>query len=73
MKAYCIFDLREVLDADRLGRYSHGVLDTVRAHGGCYLEVGGSCEVVEGDWSPGFPVLLEFPGIVEARTWYGSP
>lgn len=73
MKAYCLFDVREVLDSEKLDRYSRGVLETVEAHGGRYLHVGGSCEVVEGDWSPSFPVLIEFPGIDEARAWYRSP
>jgi uncharacterized protein (DUF1330 family) len=73
MKAYCIFDVREVIDPEGLERYTRGVLETVQAHGGRYLSVGGKCQVVEGDWSPGFLVLIEFPGIEQARAWYDSP
>ncbi len=72
MKAYCIFDVREILDPEKLERYTRGVLQTVRAHGGRYLNVGGICRVVEGDWRPGFPVLIEFPSSAEANAWYGS-
>jgi uncharacterized protein (DUF1330 family) len=72
MKAYFIFDVREVIDSEKLDRYTHAVLDTVRAHGGRYLEVGGRCEAVEGDWSPNFLVLIEFPGSAAARAWYES-
>ena len=66
------FDVREVIDAEKLDTYSRGVLDSVQAYGGRYLEVGGQCEVLEGDWSPRFPVLIEFPGFAEARASYDS-
>jgi len=72
MKAYCIFDVREIIDPDKLELYTRDVLATVQAHGGRYLSVGGLCHLVEGDWSPSFPVLIEFPGIEQARNWYDS-
>lgn len=72
MKAYCIFDIREILDPEKLQAYTQGVLKTVRAHGGRYLNLGGNCRVLEGQWSPVFPVLIEFPGAAEANAWYES-
>ena len=72
MKAYCIFDVREIVDAEKLERYTQGVLQTVQAHGGRYLNVGGNCRVVEGDWTPNYPVLIEFPDSTRANAWYGS-
>ncbi|HKJ53017.1 MAG TPA: DUF1330 domain-containing protein [Gammaproteobacteria bacterium] len=72
MKAYCIFDVREIVDGDKLEAYTRDVLATVQAHGGCYLSVGGNCRVLEGSWSPEFLVLIEFPGIEQARSWYES-
>ena len=72
MKAYCIFDVREILDPEKLQHYTQAVLATVQAHGGRYLSVGGNCRVVEGDWSPNFPVLIEFPDSAQANAWYGS-
>jgi len=72
MKAYCLFDVREILDAEKLQRYTRGVLATVKAHGGRYLSVGGHCRVVEGDWTPNFPVLIEFNDAAGANAWYDS-
>jgi uncharacterized protein (DUF1330 family) len=33
---------------------------------------GGTCTVVEGDWSPVLPVLIEFPSLEQAWRWYDS-
>jgi uncharacterized protein (DUF1330 family) len=27
---------------------------------------------VEGDWQPVFPVIIEFPSLVQAHRWYDS-
>ena len=72
MKAYCIFDVREIIDGDILEAYTRDVLATVQAHGGRYLSVGGNCRVLEGSWSPEFLVLIEFPDLEQARAWYDS-
>jgi uncharacterized protein (DUF1330 family) len=72
MKAYCIFDVCEIVDAEKLERYTQGVLQTVRAHGGRYLNVGGNCRLVEGNWAPNFLVLIEFPNSAKANAWYDS-
>ena len=72
MKAYCIFDVREIVDGAKLEAYTREVLATVQAHGGRYLNVGGNCRAVEGSWSPEFLVLIEFPGYEQARDWYES-
>jgi uncharacterized protein (DUF1330 family) len=72
MRAYCIFDVREIVDGEKLEAYSREVLASVQAHGGRYLSVGGKCHVAEGSWSPEFLVLIEFPGYEQARNWYES-
>ena len=72
MAAYAFFDTLEITDADGMERYRQAVRATVERHGGRYLGVGGACEVVEGEWRPVFPVLIEFPGMEAARRWYGS-
>jgi uncharacterized protein (DUF1330 family) len=46
------------------------VESTVNAHGGRWL-AQGDVEVVEGAW-PGSAVLIEFPSMVAARSWYNS-
>jgi len=72
MAAYCFFDVLEVTDPAKLEEYRAGVLATVRRYGGRYLTVGGRCDVVEGQWSPVFPVILEFPSLEQAHSWYDS-
>ena len=72
MAAYCFFDVVEVTDPERLEKYREGVLATVERYGGRYLTVGGRCDVVEGEWHPVFPVLIEFPSLEEAHRWYDS-
>lgn len=70
MPAYCFFDVLSVTDPAALDQYREGVLATVEAHGGRYLTVGGEASVVEGDWKPTFPVLIEFPDMAQAHAWY---
>ncbi|GAA2310917.1 DUF1330 domain-containing protein [Streptomyces caniferus] len=73
MSAYLINHLRlpgGVPNEDGLA-YLEQVEDTVTAYGGKWL-AQGEVQVVEGAW-PGLAVLLEFPGMAEARNWYESP
>jgi uncharacterized protein (DUF1330 family) len=72
MAAYCFFDVHEVTDPEKMERYRAGVLSTVERYGGRYLTVGGKVDVVEGDWQPVFPVLIEFPSLEQAHRWYDS-
>ncbi len=72
MAAYCFFDVLEVIDPEKLERYQKGVLAAVEHYGGRYLIVGGKCDVVEGQWRPVFPVLIEFPSLEHAHRWYDS-
>ncbi|MFN6964536.1 MAG: DUF1330 domain-containing protein [Pyrinomonadaceae bacterium] len=72
MAAYFFFDMLEVTDPAGLEKYREGVLEIVERFGGRYLSVGGRFDVVEGDWSPTFPVLIEFPSQEAARAWYDS-
>lgn len=73
MAAYCFFDIIEFNDPDKLTRYRDGVVATVEKYSGRYLVVGGKCDVVEGSWSPAFPVMIEFPSLEQAHRWYDSP
>ena len=72
MPAYCVFDIREVLDPALLAAYRERVRATVEHYGGRYVFVGGVVEVVEGDWRPAFSVIIEFPSRAHAHRWYGS-
>lgn len=73
MSAYCLFDVRTINDPRKVEQYRSRVGATVAQYGGSYRVLGGSCEVIEGDWRPGFLVLLEFESRAQARRWYESP
>jgi uncharacterized protein (DUF1330 family) len=72
MPAYCFFDVLDVVNPEKLEKYREGVLATVERYGGRYLTVGGRCDVVEGQWQPVFPVLIEFPSLEVAHRWYDA-
>jgi uncharacterized protein (DUF1330 family) len=72
MRAYFFLDVLKVTDPEKMEKYREGVLATVQQHGGRYLTVGGRYDVVEGEWRPVFPVLIEFPSLQHAHSWYDS-
>jgi uncharacterized protein (DUF1330 family) len=72
MPAYVIADVT-VKNPDVYAEYRSQVLATVTEYGGRFVVRGGACEVVEGDWRPGRVVVLEFPDMAAAKTWYASP
>lgn len=45
---------------------------TLDSCGGRSLVLGGDVEVVEGPW-PGTIVVIQLPGVDDARAWYQSP
>lgn len=70
MSAYFLFDVLEVTDQEKMEEYRGGVLSVVERYGGRYLTVGSRCDIVEGDWQPVFPVIIEFPSLEQAHRWY---
>lgn len=72
MAAYCLFDNVRVDDPAKLEQYATAVLPIVERYGGHYVLIGGKVEVVEGDWRPTFPVMIEFPSLEHAYRWYNS-
>lgn len=72
MSAYCLFDVRAITDPKKVEEYRSRVADTVAQYGGHYRVLGGRSDVVEGDWRPGFLVLLEFASFEQAHRWYAS-
>ena len=73
MPAYCLFDVRAITDRKKVEEYRPRVGATVAKYGGRYRVLGGKCDVVEGDWRPGFLVIVEFDDVDQARRWYDSP
>lgn len=72
MPAYCLFDILEITDEDKFEEYRTKVFATVEQYNGRYLVIGGQYEKLEGDWSPVFPVVIEFPDKDQAKRWYDS-
>jgi uncharacterized protein (DUF1330 family) len=72
MSAYVIGEI-EVTDPATYDEYRKQVLATIENHGGRFLVRGGDVEALEGGWSPKRIVVLEFPTLQQARTWYRSP
>ena len=72
MPAYFLVDIREIKDAAKMDEYKSRVAPTVEKFGGRYLVRGGPFQVVEGTYQPVRLVMLEFPGMAQARQWYDS-
>jgi uncharacterized protein (DUF1330 family) len=72
MPAYFLVDIRGIKDAAKLEEYKARVTPVVEKFGGRYLVIGGPLEVVDGEWRPVFPVLIQFPSMEQARGWYDS-
>ena len=43
-----------------------------QAHGAEFCVRGGAVEVLEGDWTPDRVVVLKFPSVEQAKTYYYS-
>lgn len=72
MPGYVVLSV-EVLDAERYNDYARMGPPTVTQYGGRYLVRGGPVEIRSGSWEPKRLVILEFPSVQQARTWWDSP
>lgn len=72
MSAYVIADVQLTGDVEELAEYRSRVVATLEPYGGRYLARGGDVDVVEGSWTPGQIVLVEFPDAAAARAWNDS-
>lgn len=72
MSAFFFFDNIEVHDPDKLAEYAEKVAPIVAQYGGTYRIVGGRTQVLEGQWTPTYPVLIEFETLEQAENWYRS-
>lgn len=71
MAAYVISEV-EVLDQVLIEKYRSLAQAAIAKYGGRYIARGGAIEPVEGDWAPKHIVIVEFPTMEKARTWYQS-
>ena len=72
MPAYCLFDNVEVTDLGKLDQYKTRIAPVVQQYGGRYVVLGGKVDLVEGEWKPTFPVMIEFSTLAQAHRWYHS-
>jgi uncharacterized protein (DUF1330 family) len=69
MPAYIVVNI-EVHDPKRYEEYKALAPASIAAHGGRYLARGGPAEALEGAYQPRRFVILEFPTVERARTWW---
>jgi len=72
MPAYLLANIR-VHDAERYQEYLASVPSLIARHGGKYRVRGGAAVVIEGDWTPGRFVIIEFPDRAAAIAFYDDP
>ena len=72
MAAYALIEL-EITNMAGMGPYMAAVTQTITNHGGKYLVRAGNTEVIEGALGQ-YPVkvVLEFPTMDAAKSWYDS-
>lgn len=71
MPAYVIAHLQDAAPHADIAEYIERLPGTFAPYGGRYLVHMTQHEVKEGSW-PGGVVMIGFPGIAEARTWWDS-
>jgi uncharacterized protein (DUF1330 family) len=62
----------EIHDHDLYRKYKPLVEPSLAKFGGRFLARGTQYETLEGEWSPEWIVVLEFPSQEEARAWHAS-
>ncbi|MYS86142.1 DUF1330 domain-containing protein [Embleya scabrispora] len=72
MTAYVIAKLRDAAPHPEIADYIERIPATFEPYGGRFLVHVTQHEVKEGTW-PGSVVIIGFPGIAEARSWWDSP
>jgi len=72
MAAYVIANI-EVTDPATYEEYRKGVAATIAQHGGHFVARGGAVLHLEGSFEPKRIVIVEFPSMAAAKTWYASP
>jgi len=72
MPAYIFFDILEITYQEKTSQYGSRIRATVEHYGGRYFVRGGNSKVLEGDWGPVMPIIIEFPSFEQAEHWYES-
>lgn len=71
MPAYIIVDVT-VTNPARYEDYKKLTPGSLLPYDGKFVVRGGVTEKLEGDWTPGRIVVLQFPSTEKARAWWSS-
>lgn len=71
MSAYVVVEIK-VHDPELYTSYTHLTPAIIASYQGKFIARGGDTIVLEGDWQPKRLVLLEFPTLEIANTWWNS-
>lgn len=71
MKAYVIVDV-EITDPLLYEKYKKLTPLSLEPFDGKFIVRGGFTETLEGDWSAGRMVIIEFPNVEKAKEWWSS-
>ena len=71
MIAYIIVDVM-VTNPERYDEYKKLTPASLIPYDGKFIVRGGTAETLEGDWTPGCIVVLQFPSIEKAKAWWSS-
>ena len=69
--AYIISNVR-VTDPVQYEAYKKLATLAMQAHGAEVCVRGGAVQVLEGDWQPDRVIVLKFPSVAQARSFYDS-
>jgi uncharacterized protein (DUF1330 family) len=72
MTAYALAHLHTPSTHDDVLLYLERIQDTLKPFSGEFIVHGPEVEVMEGEW-PGTVVIIAFPDLETARSWYNSP
>jgi uncharacterized protein (DUF1330 family) len=71
MAAYLLVDCK-VSDAAKYEGYKLLAQAAVARYGGRFLVRGGEAVRLEGEWEPNRVIVVEFPSLAQARSFYDS-
>ncbi|WP_328654939.1 DUF1330 domain-containing protein [Micromonospora sp. NBC_00330] len=71
MTAYALAHLRKAPVHAEVLTYLERIDATLAPFAGRFIVHGGTIDVLEGDW-PGDVIVIEFPDLEQARSWYRS-
>lgn len=72
MAAYIIVEI-DIHNLAEYEEYKKLTPASIAAYNGKFVVRGGHSETLEGEWKPKRIVVIEFPTVEKAKTWWNSP